>query len=84
MLLDPLDQAADAMHKLWAIRAVRAANACQTAPSPDALHGPAQPVSCCRHAATKIKRPDRHPGDQASDLHLLVAGAGFEPATSGL
>jgi len=22
MLLDPLDQAADAMHKLWAIRAV--------------------------------------------------------------
>jgi hypothetical protein len=31
-----------------------------------------------------IKRPDRRPGDQASDLHLLVAGAGFEPATSGL
>jgi hypothetical protein len=24
------------------------------------------------------------PGDQASDLHFLVAGAGFEPATSGL
>jgi hypothetical protein len=23
-------------------------------------------------------------GDQASDLDLLVAGAGFEPATSGL
>ena len=40
MLLDPLDQAADVMHKLWAIRAVRAANVCQTAPSPDALHGP--------------------------------------------
>src|SRR5262245_4489054 len=24
------------------------------------------------------------PGDQAPDLHFLVAGAGFEPATSGL
>src|SRR5512140_1763370 len=31
-----------------------------------------------------IKRPDRLPGDQAPDLHLLVAGARFEPATSGL
>jgi uncharacterized membrane protein HdeD (DUF308 family) len=31
-----------------------------------------------------IKRPDRRPGDQASDLDLLVAGAGHEPATSGL
>jgi hypothetical protein len=28
-----------------------------------------------------IKKPDRLLGDQASDL---VAGAGFEPATSGL
>src|SRR5450631_2979288 len=32
----------------------------------------------------KDQRPDRRPGDQASDLHFLVAGAGFEPATSGL
>jgi len=41
------------------------------------------PRSCCHHAATKIKaRPPS--GDQASDLHFLVAGAGFEPATSGL
>jgi len=31
-----------------------------------------------------IKRPDRHASDQPSDLHFLVAGAGFEPATSGL
>jgi hypothetical protein len=31
-----------------------------------------------------IKRPDRRLGNQASDLRLLVAGAGFEPATSGL
>jgi hypothetical protein len=31
-----------------------------------------------------FKRPDRRPGDQASDLPLLVAGAGFEPATSEL
>ena len=30
------------------------------------------------------RRPDHHLGDQASDLHFLVAGAGFEPATSGL
>jgi hypothetical protein len=29
-------------------------------------------------------RPDRRLGDQASDLLFLVAGAGFEPATSGL
>jgi hypothetical protein len=26
-----------------------------------------------------IKRPGRRSGDQASDLHLLVAGAGFDP-----
>ena len=31
-----------------------------------------------------IKRPDRRCGNRASDLHFLVAGAGFEPATSGL
>jgi hypothetical protein len=33
---------------------------------------------------TNDQRPDRRSGDQASDLHFLVAGAGFEPATPGL
>ena len=45
-----------------------------------ALRGPVPPTSGQR----MIKRPDRRPGDQAPDLHFLVAGAGFEPATSGL
>jgi hypothetical protein len=33
------------------------------------------------HEDQKARPPS---GDQAPDLHLLVAGAGFEPATSGL
>jgi len=37
------------------------------------------PPGC--HEDQKARPP---PGDQAPDLHLLVAGAGFEPATSGL
>jgi hypothetical protein len=41
--------------------------------------GPVPPTNRQR----MIKRPDRLPGDQASDLNLLVAGAGFEPATLG-
>jgi hypothetical protein len=35
-------------------------------------------------ALPSSQKPDRRPGDQASDLQFLVAGAGFEPATSGL
>jgi len=57
----------------------RAANACQTAPSPDALHGPILRTN----RGQTIKRPDRHPGDQASDLHLLVAGRDLNPRPLG-
>jgi hypothetical protein len=39
---------------------------------------------CPTNRQQMIKRPDRRLSDQASDLHFLVAGAGFEPATSGL
>ena len=35
-------------------------------------------------AVTDVRGLTTKIGDQASDLHLLVAGAGFEPATSGL
>src|ERR1700730_11608408 len=35
---------------------------------------------CCHPA----ERPDRRSGDQALTCTYLVAGAGFEPATSGL
>ena len=35
---------------------------------------------CCH----KDQGPTAIHSDQASDLHFLVAGAGFEPATSGL
>jgi len=45
---------------------------------PDPLSRPAN------EPPTMIKKPDRLSGDQAPDLHFLVAGAGFEPATSGL
>jgi hypothetical protein len=39
--------------------------------------------SCYQTAATS-QSPTAVSGDRASDLHFLVAGAGFEPATSGL
>jgi hypothetical protein len=48
-----------------------------------AMHAKRGPVPRTNRGQT-IKRPDRLSGDQASDLHFLVAGAGFEPATSGL
>jgi hypothetical protein len=56
---------------------------CRSLPIPDA---PARPVRPDPAAITlpQRSRPERHLGDQASDLHFLVAGAGFEPATSGL
>ena len=56
---------------------------CQSLPVPCT---PARPVRPDPAATTlpQRSRPDRRPGDQASDLHFLVAGAGFEPATSGL
>jgi len=39
---------------------------------------------CCHPAATKIRGPTAVSGDQASDLLIPGAGAGFEPATSGV
>jgi hypothetical protein len=56
------------------------ADACQSRTGRAMLTGQIPPTNRQR----TIKKPDRRPGDQAPDLHLLVAGAGFEPATSGL
>ena len=59
---------------------LRGADVCQSCTESAAIRGPVLPTNHQR----MIKKPDRHLGDQASDLHFLVAGAGFEPATSGL
>jgi hypothetical protein len=45
-----------------------------------AFRGSVPPTNCQR----MIKGLTVVPDDQAPDLHFLVAGAGFEPATSGL
>ena len=59
---------------------LRGADVCQSRAESAAIRGPIPPTNRQR----MIKRPDRRSGDQAPDLHFLVAGAGFEPATSGL
>src|SRR5215470_8719031 len=50
----------------------------RSTPPAAGLHGPILRTN----RGQTIKRPDRLSGDQAPDLHFLVAGAGFEPATS--
>jgi hypothetical protein len=56
------------------------ADLCRCRPEHVAPEGPIPRTS----RGQTIKRPDRRCGNRASDLHFLVAGAGFEPATSGL
>jgi hypothetical protein len=62
-------------------------------PDVPSLPDPPRPVppsgTCCGQillppCCHKDQGPTATPGDQAPDLHFLVAGAGFEPATSGL
>src|SRR5215471_14623124 len=56
------------------------ANACRSRAGRAVLRGEIPRTS--RGQTIKRARPPL--GNQAPDLHLLVAGAGFEPATSGL
>jgi len=45
---------------------------------------PCEARSCCHRAATKIKARPPSPAIRPLTCCFLVAGAGFEPATSGL
>jgi hypothetical protein len=83
-------------HARLIVSGTRASSASMTPNSRRATHGPADPchlpsasasqcglISRTNHGQT-IKKAWPPPDDQAPDLDFLVAGAGFEPATSGL
>jgi len=61
--------------------AVHEANACRSTPPAAGLQGLSRPDPA-DEPRTNDQEARPPPGDQAPDLHFLVAGAGFEPATS--